>query len=75
MKEQKLIKNIRLFCSSVVILAGLYFIYDFFFERLGEELQTVDWLFLVLGVFFIFEGCYFIYGALKVWKEKQKENI
>jgi len=49
-------------------------VFDFFFNRIGEGMRIVDWLYLLLGIIFILQGGLFFYSIFKKRKEDKYKN-
>ena len=73
MNADKVVNSIRMFLAIIVSCGGWYFIFDFFFHKIGEGIRLVDWLNLLVGVLFVVQGGLFIYTTLKKRKE-EKDN-
>ena len=73
MNADKVINNFRKFLAFIVSCGGWYFIYDFFFHRVGEGMRLVDWLFLLAGILFVIQGGLFFYTSIKKKKEQEMQ--
>jgi len=74
MKTEKVINFIRNFLAFIVLCGGWFLVFDFFFNRIGEGMRIVDWLYLLLGIFFIMQGGLFFYSIFKKRKEEKYKN-
>ena len=72
MTENKVIILVIRLLSVLIFICGLALVIYALTTLIGEGSSLVKWIYLLGGIWFMFQSCYFLFVEVK--KRKEKEN-